>query len=52
MSSSSEKEIDFHMGHMSTFWSGDLVSCQSPSDPRTSNILYANQIKIIVNKTK
>ena len=44
--SSSEQEIDFHMCHMSTFWSEDLVSCQFHSDLCTSNILYANQIKM------
>ena len=27
-SSSSEQEIDFTMCHMSTSWSGDMVSCQ------------------------
>ena len=52
MSSSSEKEIDLHMSHMSTSWSGHLDSCQSNSDLRTSNLLYANQIKIITNKGK
>ena len=44
--STSEQEIDFHMCHMSTFWSEDLVSCQFHSDLRTSNILYAIQIKM------
>ena len=46
-SSSSEQEIDFHMCHLSTFWSGDLVSCQYPSDLHTGNMLYADQSKII-----
>ena len=46
MSSSSEPEKDLHMGHGSTFWSGHLASCQSNSDLRTSNMLYANRIKI------
>ena len=46
-SSSSEQEIDVHMWHMSTCWSGDLVSCQYPSDLHTSNMLYANQSKLI-----
>ena len=45
--SSSEQEIDLHMGHMSTSWSEHLASCQFPSDLRTSNMLYANQIKTI-----
>ena len=50
-SSSSQHEIDFHMFHMSTVWSGDLVSCQYPSDLCTGNMLYADQSKIIyVNK--
>ena len=35
MLSSSEKEIDLNMGHMLTFLSGHLASCQSPSDLRT-----------------
>ena len=39
-----EQEMDLHMGHMSTSLSGDLASCQSPSDLRTSNMSYANQI--------
>ena len=47
-----EQDIDLHMCHMSTSWSGDLTSCQSNSDLRSSNMLYANQIKIIINKTK
>ena len=45
--SSSEKEIDLRMGHMSTSWSEHLASCQSPSDLHASNMLYANQIKTI-----
>ena len=52
MYSSSEPEIDLHMGHMSTSWSGHLTSCQTSSDLRTSNMLYANQIKIITKKAK
>ena len=44
MSPSSEHEIDLHIGHMLTYWIGHLASCQSHSDLRTSNILYANQI--------
>ena len=44
--STSEQEIDFHMCHMSTSWSEDLVRCQFHSDLHTSNISYANQIKI------
>ena len=52
MSCSSEQEIDLNMDHMSTFWSGHLAGCQSPSDLRTRNMLYANQIKIMINKTK
>ena len=44
---SSEEEIDYHMCHMSTSWSGDLVSCQYTSDLRISNILYATQVKFI-----
>ena len=41
-----EQDIDLHMGHMSKLWSGDLTSCQSNSDLRTSNMLYANQIAL------
>ena len=44
MSSSSEEDIGLHMGHVLTFLSGHLASCQSHSDLRTSNLLYANQI--------
>ena len=44
MSSSSEQEIDLHMGHRLTFWSGHSASCQSHSDLRMSNMFYANQI--------
>ena len=44
MYSSSEPEIDLHMGHMSSSWSGHLTSCQTSSDLRTSNMLYENQI--------
>ena len=47
MSSSSEKEIDLHMGHMSTLWRGHLPSCQSTSDLHTIIMLYANQTRII-----
>ena len=47
-----KQEIDLHMGHMSTFWSGYLASCQSHSVLRTINISNANQIKLIINKTK
>ena len=47
MSSSSEQDLDLCMSQMSTLWSGHLASCQSNSDLRTSNMLYANQIKII-----
>ena len=36
MSSSSELEIDLHMGHMLTSWSGHLASCQSNFDLRTT----------------
>ena len=46
---SSEQEIDHHMCHMSTFWSGDSVSCQSLLDHHTSKLL-ANKSKISVVK--
>ena len=42
-----EQEMDLHMGqmgHMSTYQSGDMASCQCHSDFRTSNMLYVNQI--------
>ena len=48
MLSSSKQEIDLHVEHMSTIWSGHLTSCQSLSDLLTSNMFYANQIKIII----
>ena len=35
--SCSKREIDLHLCQMSTSWSGDLGSCQSPSDLHTSN---------------
>ena len=40
---SSEQEMDYHMFHMSTSWSEDLVSCQFLSDLRTSNISNCKQ---------
>ena len=43
MLSSSEEEIDLHMGHMLTSLSGHLAICQSHSDLHTSSMLYANQ---------
>ena len=45
--SSSKQEIDLHIGHMSTSWSGHLASYQSYSDLCTSNMLYAKHFKII-----
>ena len=47
MSSSSKKEIYLHMGNIPTSWSGDLAGCQSTPDLHNSNMLYANQTKII-----
>ena len=41
-----KEEIDLHIGHISTSWRRHLASCQSNSDLRTSNMLYANQPKI------
>ena len=46
MSSSYEEEIDLNMGHMLTFLSGHLASCQSTSDLHTSNM---NQIIMIID---
>ena len=34
------QETDVHMCHMSSCRSGDLVSCQFPSDHCTSNMLH------------
>ena len=42
---SSEQEIDYHMCHMWTSWSGDLVSCQYTLDLRTSNIYMQTNVK-------